>query len=367
MRVLVTADTAGGVWTYTRELVTGLVERGVTVTLVSFGGTPSLGQTRWMERLRGLAYYPTAFKLEWMQDSAADMEASSAHLLAIIRQSKPDLLHFSQFYFGSLECDLPRIVVAHSDVVSWWVAVHGHEPPESSWMRWYREVVARGLAGATAVVAPSQWMLDQVERYYLRPIRTAVIHNGRDPDLFNPNLPKEPRILTAGRLWDQGKNAGILLAPGMPAPVEIVGAHQAPGVQDDRFVACAGSNVDLRATQDEEQMARILAGAAIYVAPSRYEPFGLAPVEAALSNCALVLSDISSFRELWECAALFFGNNDAQDLRRVLDRLMRDPGLREQHGSLARNHAIRTFGAARMTDQYLELYRTVAPAAAAAA
>ena len=32
MHVLVTADTMSGSWTYTRELVTGLVTRGVRVT-----------------------------------------------------------------------------------------------------------------------------------------------------------------------------------------------------------------------------------------------------------------------------------------------------------------------------------------------
>ncbi len=45
MHVLVTADTVGGVWTYTRELVTGLAARGIRVTLVSFGGIPTATQS----------------------------------------------------------------------------------------------------------------------------------------------------------------------------------------------------------------------------------------------------------------------------------------------------------------------------------
>ena len=40
MHVLVTADSLSGSWTYARELVTGLVTRGVRVTLVSFGEIP---------------------------------------------------------------------------------------------------------------------------------------------------------------------------------------------------------------------------------------------------------------------------------------------------------------------------------------
>ena len=60
MHVLVTTDTLSGVWTYTRELVTGLVSRGMRVTLVSFGEIPLPDQTLWMDHLHGLQYHPTA-------------------------------------------------------------------------------------------------------------------------------------------------------------------------------------------------------------------------------------------------------------------------------------------------------------------
>ena len=179
MHILVTADTLGGVWTYARELVTGLVRRGIKVTLVSFGEIPASKQTHWMDSLLGLDYRPTAFKLEWMQDSESDLEASTRYLEDVVRECRPDLLHLNQFYYGALDCDVPRIVVAHSDVVSWWMAVHHKEPPDSPWMRWYRKSVTQGLAQATAVVAPSQWMLEQVVRYYRKPQLDSVVYNGR--------------------------------------------------------------------------------------------------------------------------------------------------------------------------------------------
>jgi glycogen synthase len=368
MHILVTADTVGGVWTYVRELVTGMVGRGVRVTLVSFGDAPSPGQTRWMAQLSGLDYRPTTFKLEWMQDSAADMEASSEFLCEIIRETKPDLIHSNQFYYGALDCDVPRVVVAHSDVVSWWVAVHGEEPPQSSWMSWYRAAVGRGLAAATAVIAPSRWMLDQVQRYYIKPNRRAVIYNGRTPALFNPGMSKDETILTAGRLWDQGKNTRLLLAAEMPGQVQIVGACQQPRSAGKGPVSGeAATNVQFFPQQDEQQIAGILARAAIYAVPSRYEPFGLAPLEAALSGCALVASDIPSLRELWQGAAVFFPSNDAAELRQALRLLINGPCLRRRYAGLAYDHAVRKFNAARMSDDYMELYRALAPAAVAAA
>jgi hypothetical protein len=77
MHVLMTADTVGGVWTYTRELVSGLIRRGHRVTLVSLGKLPCTSQIRWMQGLPGLDYRPTPFALEWMQDSAEDIQLSS--------------------------------------------------------------------------------------------------------------------------------------------------------------------------------------------------------------------------------------------------------------------------------------------------
>ena len=100
MHILVTADTLGGVWTYTRELVTGLVRRGDRVTLVSFGDIPTGAQTRWMDGLANLDYRPTAFKLEWMLDSEADMEASSQYLLATSRKAALTFCILASFITG---------------------------------------------------------------------------------------------------------------------------------------------------------------------------------------------------------------------------------------------------------------------------
>src|SRR6185312_106425 len=96
MHVLVTADTVSGSWTYTRELVTGLVTRGVRVTLVSFGEIPLPEQTSWMDHLHGLDYRPTAFRLEWMQEAEQDLSQSSAYLAALVREVQPTVLHLNQ-------------------------------------------------------------------------------------------------------------------------------------------------------------------------------------------------------------------------------------------------------------------------------
>src|SRR5437762_1543425 len=218
MHVLMTADTVGGVWTYTQELVSQLIQQGIRVTLVSLGKLPSPQQSAWIDALPELDYRPTDYRLEWMQDSERDVEESGNYLESVIREVRPDLLHFNQYCYGTISPELPRIVVAHSDVVSWWVAVHGKEPDDSQWMRWYRDTVTSGLSHADVVVAPSQWMLDAVHTYYVRPSFGVVIHNGRDPRLFASDTPKENRVLSIGRLWDAGKQGSLLLDEDLSVP-----------------------------------------------------------------------------------------------------------------------------------------------------
>ena len=110
-----------------------------------------------------------------------------------------------------------------------------------------------------------------------------------------------------------------------------------------------------------------MARAAIYAATSRYEPFGLAPLEAALSRCAIVASDIPSFRELWDGAALFFRNNDVESLRQQIARLTDDGQLRRRCANLAYERARQKFTADRMVEDYLNLYRMLVPVTTLAA
>jgi glycosyltransferase involved in cell wall biosynthesis len=359
MHVLVTADTIGGVWTYARELVTGLVRRGVRVTLVSFGNIPTPEQSQWLESLRNVDFRATAFRLEWMQEAQDDLEASSEFLKAIIDEVKPDLLHLNQFAYGALAVDIPKIVVAHSDVVSWWASVKGEIPRDVPWIAWYREVVRRGLENASAVIAPTRWMLDNVQRYYCEPHLGAVIYNGRSPVLFNPHMSKSDGIVSVGRLWDSGKQVSLLLQGEATMPITIAGTEQHPEDvfrEGSPFALADRGRVHMLGPQSEGQLRHLFGRAAIYAATSRYEPFGLAPLEAALSRCALVVNDLPTFREIWGDAVVYFDANDSASLFDALNRLAEDRERRLTFANLAYNRARQYFNADRMVDDYLNLY-----------
>jgi glycosyltransferase involved in cell wall biosynthesis len=360
MHVLITSDTVGGVWTYTQELVTGLIDAGHRVTLVSFGKLPVPHQTAWMQTLSRLEYHPTEYRLEWMEVAERDVEESRRYLEMLVQEVLPDVLHFSQYCYGDIAVGVPKIVVAHSDIVSWWVAVHGTEPEDTPWMRHYRETVTNGLQGADVVVAPSQWMLEQVGKHYLTPANSLVIHNGRNPELFDPDAPKDDFVLTVGRVWDAAKHVSLLLEREQESPVRIVGWEMEPGREGGSKSAHVPKNVGLSGPKSQAELREIYANAAIYAATSRYEPFGLSALEAALSRCALVMNDNPSFRELWGDTAVYFKKDDPDDLARAITELRRDPELRMKYADCAYQHARENYTSAQMMAAYEKIYSEIA-------
>src|SRR5436305_4387287 len=289
-RVLMTADTVGGVWTYALELARGLGERGVEVALATLGAPINELQREKVDRIPNLRVFEGHFKLEWMDDPWRDVEKSGDWLLNLERRICPDVVHLNGYTHGALPWGSPTVMVGHSDVLSWWRAVRREEAPEA--YDRYRREVAAGLAAADLVVAPSAAMLAALVAAYGDLPRTAVIPNGRDARLFRPTA-KEPMVFSAGRLWDEAKNLQALetVAPRLPWPVFVAGESRHPDGGEIH-----PHHTRLLGRLSQRALAAWLGRSSLYALPARYEPFGLSVLEAALAGCALVLGDIPKLR-----------------------------------------------------------------------
>lgn len=354
LRVLMTTDTVGGVWQHSIELARALGDWGHRVVLAALGPPPTPRQRAEAHAVRGLVLQVHSGALEWMHEPWDEVRRTGEWLLALAARLKPDVVHLNQFAFGALPFDAPTLVVAHSCVLSWWQAVHGHEAP-AEWDR-YRAAVRAGLEGASAVAAPTRAMLDTLARHHGVHRSGHVLPNGRDPRRFAAGS-KRPQVLSAGRLWDPAKNLATLraAAPGLPAPwqVRVAGPVRGPD----------GQTMDTGALQAlgplaPNSLARAYASAAIYALPARYEPFGQTALEAALSGCALVLGDIDSLRELWDGAAVFVPPEDAQALRAALAELARDEAQRRALAQAAQERALQ-YTPTAMATAYLGLYQAL--------
>jgi glycosyltransferase involved in cell wall biosynthesis len=215
--------------------------------------------------------------------------------------------------------------------------------------------VAGGLAAAARIVAPTTAVLEDLKRHYVTLASDGVvISNGVDPAAF-PALDKRPAVLAAGRLWDAAKNLAALeaAAPGLAWPIEIAGELEHP---EGGVATCA--HVRLLGRLTPAEMARHLGSAGIFAAPARYEPFGLAVLEAAAAGCALVLGDITSLRESWDGAALFIDPDRPADLHGAIAGLIANPKERGRLAMAAQRRA-RVFTLERMAQAYAELYRSM--------
>jgi glycosyltransferase involved in cell wall biosynthesis len=345
-----TADAVGGVWHYAIELAGGLSRSGVEVVLAVLGPPPAPEQIATAATIDGLSLRQGAFALEWMPGAESDLDAAGAWLLELEDACSPDLVHLNGFAHAALPWQAPTLVAAHSCVLSWWRAVKGADaPPE--WAA-YRRWTLAGLRAAGLVVAPTRAFLGQVQALYGPLERARWIWNGRDAAVMS-GADKEPLIFAAGRVWDEAKNLGALaaVADRLPWPLAIAGPG-APGRANGQ--AKPGAALWL-GPLSPQAMRLWYARASVFALPSRYEPFGLAALDAGLAGCALVLGDIPTLRELWDGAALFVPPDDREALASALNALARDPELLWLLGGLARSRA-EGYSATRMTAGYLDAY-----------
>jgi glycogen synthase len=364
MKVLMTADTVGGVWTYAMELARGLERNGVSVVLATMGARPSADQRSEVSTLRNVDLVESDFKLEWMQHPWDDVDRAADWLLRLEVDHAPDIVHLNGYAHAALPWSAPVLVVGHSCVRSWWTAAKGVGPRQipGEWDEYTRRV-REGLAAANLVVAPTRAMLGALTQHY-GPIGEAlVIENGRTPPSAAP-APKEDFIFSAGRAWDEAKNLSALAraASSLDWPVVIAGDTASP----DGATIEAGQSVRWLGRLAASEVAQWMSRAAVYALPARYEPFGLSALEAALAGCVLVLGDIPSLREVWDDAALYVSPNDDAALTDALNVVCSNRPLRHLLARRATARA-RELTPERMAAAYAAAYARLSIAHAEAA
>jgi glycogen synthase len=369
LRVLMTTDAVGGVWTFSLELAAALRVHGIDVVLAVVGPAPSPEQRTAAEAV-GLTVEQSPFRLEWMDDPWEDVWSTGHWLAALEQEHGCAVVHLNGFALGCWPFRAPVMVVGHSCVLSWWRAVRGQAAPAA--LDRYRHAVARGLRAASVVAVPTRWMRGALRDNYGCARDIHVIPNGVSGEHFIPNAPasKEPFVLAAGRVWDEAKNLGALarVAGGLPWPIRIAGPLSlfpgggdqaaAHGRGDDGTAASLAAdlaNVERLGVLSSRDMARLYARASVFVSPARYEPFGLSILEAALSGCALLLGDIPSLRELWDGAATFVEPGDDLGLRRALANLIKRP-LQRHRGAAQALERARRYRADAMAAAYAAHY-----------
>lgn len=350
LRILMTTDTVGGVWSYSLELCKALLPFNVQFYLITTGALMQPAQKQELEALENIRVYETDFMLEWMESPWESIEASGAWLLQVESALQPDLIHLNCFTYGSLPWKAPVLMVAHSDVWSWFLSVKKTHPPKQ-WNEYYKRVQA-GLQHAGLIIAPSNTMMNYIRTIYSVATPGKVIYNGRSAKSFHP-AQKAPVVFSLGRIWDEAKNIQLLIdaAPQISCQIRLAGDNSFAG----NSCTTQGTNISYLGKISVSEVAVELSVASVYVHPAKYEPFGLSVLEAALSGCALVLGDIASLEEIWKDSAMYVDTGNVNALAETINELMRNDELRLQYAERAIERAMK-YSTSAMSKNYMEVY-----------
>jgi glycosyltransferase involved in cell wall biosynthesis len=356
LRILVTTDSAGDLWQYSLDLARGLSRLGHETVLASTGAGPTTEQAAAAAAIPGLRLVDAGLAPDGAAETEATMARTARTIAAVAAETESDIVQLNTPALAALaDFGRPVVAVLHSCVASRWEAVQGSALPAE--FEWRTALAARGLRAAGAVVVPTAAFGASVKRHYGLAAAPRTVHLGRSP-VAVPNGVPHDFVFTAGRLWDEDKNFGMLdsAAGRIGVPVRAAGPLAGPNGAKVLF-----DNIHCLGTLGEEELARWLSARPVFVSAALHEPSGPAVLEAASAGCALVLSDIPSYRELWDEVAIFVDPRDEDGFARTIGDLVGDDFERAVLGRAARERAAR-YTPDAMAAQMANLYRGLLPA-----
>lgn len=263
--------------------------------------------------------------------------AGQAALPSLLRRNRVDLYHTPYYLFPYAGLPCPAVVTVHDVIPRLF-------PAESSARaRLLFDLLVRlALRAACGVVTVSRRSRDDIARFYGVPAeRMAVIYEAAD-ESFHPadsatlavvraryGLPEVYALCVASN--KPHKNLTLLArAWGIAASDAHVPPLILAGQRDRQAALMLPSGVRDLGAVAEADLPALYGGAHFFVYPSRYEGFGLPPLEALACGAPVICSAAGSLPEVVDGAALLVDANDAGALARAVRRLAGDAALRAE-------------------------------------
>jgi len=187
--------------------------------------------------------------------------------------------------------------------------------------------IGRSLQMATRIAAVSRVVAEEAVRWFgVSRGRIEIVPNGVD-DFFTPDGDEDDYVLFVGTI-EPRKGLDDLLAvwDSLPAP-------------RPRLVLCGDAgwgnvklprDAEVTGYVDRARLRELYRHARAFVYPSRYEGFGIPPLEAMACGTPVIATRTGAIPEYAEGAALLIDPGDRAALRDALVRVLREPSLRRE-------------------------------------
>ncbi|MCZ8196522.1 MAG: glycogen synthase [Flavobacterium sp.] len=233
-----------------------------------------------------------------------------------------DIIHCHTWYthlagiFSRELLQVPLILTTHSLETHrpWKVEQLGNGYFLSRWIENHAYNTADGI-----IAVSEQMKTDVVEAYGINPKKVTVIHNGIDPEFYQPTFdtnllleyginPEIPFVLFVGRITRQkgisqlisaakyfDENCQIVLCAGAPDTPEI--AKETEELISD-LKATRNGVILISEMLSREKIKVLYSHARVFACPSLYEPFGIINLEAMSCETPVVGSAVGGIPEI---------------------------------------------------------------------
>lgn len=263
--------------------------------------------------------------------------AGQIALPALLRLARTDVYHAPYYLFPYAGLPCPAIVTLY-DIIP---RLFPHE--SSLRARLFFDLPVRmALRSAQRVVTSSHCSRDDIVRVYRVPVERIDVVYGAADERFRPVTPESTAAVRAQYQLPEmfalcvtsnkpHKNVGTLvkawrlsvIGQREDAPWLILAGHRGHGALtfDHPRIRDLGPVA-------ESDLPALYGSATLFIYPSRYEGFGLPPLEAMACGTPVICTRAGSLPEVAGDAALLVDPDDPYALAAAIDRAFADPSLR---------------------------------------
>ncbi len=273
----------------------------------------------------------------------------------LIYKEKLDLIHFPHFNVP-IFCPVKFIVTVHDLILTKFPTMRATTLGPLKYViknALYRVVIRHAVKASEKVIAISNFTKQDIIKHFgIASDKVAMTYEGTtdlssgSDSRFTSKLDQsevlsgycilEPYILYVGNAYPH-KNLEFLITVFSEVKKEISDLKLVLVGKKDYFysrlkdfaLTFKDESVIFPGYVPDRELEVLFSHAVAYIFPSKYEGFGLPPLEAMSRGCPVISSDATCLPEVLGDAALYFNPDDASALAKQIKRLLGDQDLRK--------------------------------------